>query len=70
MIKTLRTTTKYYATQEAECKQLIEKIKTESTGDIIKQQVDRKEHKDYGGYYEVLIVEEFTTSRNVLEGGF
>lgn len=70
MIKTLRTTTKYYATQETECKQLIEKVKTESTGDIIKQQVDRKEHKDYGGYYEVLIVEEFTTSRNVLEGGF
>lgn len=70
MIKPLRTTTKYYATQESECRQLIEQVKTESKGDIIKQQVDRKEHKDYGGYYEVIIIEEFTTSRNVLEGGF
>lgn len=70
MIKPLRITTKYYATQEIEGKNLIETVKKESAGDILKQQIDRKEHKDYGEYFEVTIVEEFTTSKNIMERGY
>jgi len=70
MIKPLKTTKKYYATQEVEALNLIEKVKQESEGDVIKQQIDRKEHKDYGEYFEVTIVEEFTTSKNILERGY
>lgn len=70
MIKLLRTTAKYFATQEVEGLNLIEKVKKESAGDILKQQVDRKEHKDYGEYFEITIVEEFTTSKNILERGY
>lgn len=70
MIKPLKTTAKYYATQEVEATNLIKKVREESPGDVIKQQIDRKEHKDYGEYFEVTIVEEFTTSKNILERGY
>lgn len=70
MIKPLRTTTKYYATQEVEGRELIQKVKEDTSGDIIKQQIDRKDHKDYGEYFEVTIVEEFTTSKNIMERGY
>jgi len=70
MIKLLKTTAKYFATQEVEGLNLIETVKKESAGDILKQQIDRKEHKDYGEYFEITIVEEFTTSKNILERGY
>lgn len=70
MIRPLKTTKKYYATQEVEALNLIEKVKQESEGDVAKQQIDRKEHKDYGEYFEITITEEFTNSKNILEKGY
>ena len=49
---------------------MIEKVKQESEGDVAKQQIDRKEHKDYGEYFEITITEEFTNSKNILEKGY
>lgn len=66
----LEQTTKHFAVQEAEANSLIERAKEETTGEIIKQQIDLKNHKDYGPYFEVTIQERFTTSRSVLENGF
>ena len=69
MIKTLRTTTKYFATQEGEANNLISELTESTNGDIIKKQIDRKLHKDYGEYFEATIVEEFTSSKSILETG-
>jgi len=66
----LEQTTKHFAVQESEANALIEKAKAETTGEIVKQQIDLKNHKDYGSYFEVTIKEEFTTSRSVLENGY
>lgn len=66
----LEQTTKHFAVQEVEANSLIEQAKENSTGEIVKQQIDMKHHKDYGAYYEVTIKEEFTTSRSVLENGY
>ncbi|HZK46666.1 MAG TPA: hypothetical protein VFC64_01880 [Atopostipes sp.] len=66
----LQQTSVWFAVQEVEAQSLINKAKEESTGDIVKQQIDMKNHKDYGEYYEVTIKEEFTTSRSVLENGY
>lgn len=66
----LQQTTKYFVTQEAEAKSIIEKIKEETSGDLTKQQIDMKLHKDYGEYFEVTLTENFTTSRSVLENGY
>lgn len=70
MIKTLRTTTKYFTTQEAEANDLIAKVTEESNGDLVQKQINKRIHKDYGEYFETTIVEEFTTSRSILENGF
>lgn len=66
----LQQTTKYFTVQESEANALIENAKEESNGDIVKQQINMKNHKDYGPYYELTIKEEFTTSKSVLENGF
>lgn len=66
----LEQTTKHFAVQEVEANQLIEQAKENSTGEVVKQQIDLKNHKDYGPYYEVTIKEEFTTSKSVLENGY
>lgn len=70
MIKTLRTTTKYFATQEKEANDLIADVSESTNGDVIKKQIERKNHKDYGEYFEATIVEELTTSKSILENGF
>ena len=66
----LEKTTKYFTVQEAEAKALIDKTKEETNGEVVKQQIDLKNHKDYGPYYELTIKEEFTTSKSVLENGY
>lgn len=66
----LQQTTKYFTVQETEAKSLIAKAQEETTGDVVKQQIDMKHHADYGAYYELTIKEEFTTSKSVLENGF
>ena len=70
MKRKLQQTTKYFCTQEKDAQQLIEKYKKETSGDIIKQQIDMRNHKDYGAYYELTIQVEHTTSKSVLENGF
>lgn len=55
MIKKLQTTTKYYA-----------KTEDEAEGRIVKKSIQRKTSKD-SIYYEVVITEEFTTSKEQLE---
>lgn len=70
MIKKLKVTTKYFATQEGEGQNLIEKSKEQTDGQIVKQQIDRKNHGDYGEYFEVTVVEELTTSKSILENGY
>lgn len=62
--------TKHFATQEEEAKRLIEQVSEETDGEVVKQQINKKNHKDYGEYFEVTIKEEFTTSRSVLENGY
>lgn len=62
--------TVYFTTQERESEQLINKAKEETAGEIKKQEIKLKNHKNYGQYFEVLIEEEFTTSRSVLERGY
>lgn len=66
----LEKTTKYFTVQESEAKALIDKAKEETNGEVVKQQIDLKNHKDYGPYYELTIKEEFTTSKSVLENGY
>lgn len=66
----LQQTTKFFTVQESEAKSLIKKAQEETTGDVVKQQIDMKHHVDYGAYYELTIKEEFTTSKSVLENGF
>lgn len=70
MIKTLQKTTKYFSTQESEANSLITEVEEKTHGTIMKKQIDRKAHREYGDYFETTIVEEFTTSRSVLENGF
>lgn len=70
MIRTLQTTTKYFSTQESEANSLISEVEEKTNGTIMKKQIDRKVHREYGDYFETTIVEEFTTSRSVLENGF
>ena len=70
MIKKLKITTKYFATQELEGQELIEQSKDTTDGQIVKQQIDRKNHADYGEYFEVTVVEELTTSKSILENGY
>lgn len=66
----LKSTTVYFTTQESEATRLIEKIKENSDGDVIKQEIKTKKHGDYGEYYETTVTEEFTTSKSVLENGY
>lgn len=66
----LKQESKYFTTQESEASDLIQKVKNETDGEVKKQTIDVKEHKDYGQYFEVIIVEEFTTSKSVLEQGY
>lgn len=66
----LEKTTKYFTVQESEAKALIDKTKEETNGEVVKQQINLKNHKDYGPYYELTIKEEFTTSKSVLENGY
>lgn len=70
MIKTLQKTTKYFSTQESEANTLITEVEEQTDGTIVKKLIDRKTHREYGDYFETTIVEEFTTSRSVLEKGF
>lgn len=70
VIKKLKQTTQYFTTQEAEANQIIAEIQEKSDGIILKKQIDRKGHKDYGDYFETTIVEEFTNSRSILENGY
>lgn len=60
----------FFCTQEVEAENLIQKIKEEADGEIKKQVVQRKRHSDYGDYFELTILEEFTTSKSVLENGY
>lgn len=60
---------KFFATSEVEADSIVEKIKEETDGTLIKRQIDTKHHKDYGDYFEVTVKEQFTTSRDVLEEG-
>ncbi|OYQ68292.1 hypothetical protein [Aerococcus sp. 1KP-2016] len=66
----LKTVNKYFASQEVEANNLVETVKNETKGEVIKSQIETKNHKDYGKYYEVTIEEEFTNSKSVLENGF
>lgn len=66
----LEQTTKWFCVQEVEATSLIKKVKEETKGDIVKQQIDMKDHKDYGEYFELTIKESFTTSKSVLENGY
>ncbi|MDD6905832.1 MAG: hypothetical protein PUI98_03240 [Finegoldia magna] len=66
----LKTTKKYFTTQETEANDLVEEVKEATSGEVIKSQIEVKNHKDYGKYYEVTIEEEFTNSKSVLENGY
>lgn len=68
MIKQLQNTTKFFAVTEEEAKLHIEEVKNRTEGHVIRQDIQKKEHKEYGEYYEVVIVEKFQTSKDVLEG--
>ncbi len=69
MIRPLKTTTKYYATTEAEAKEKIEEIKNKSTGLVTSQKIDNKTHKDAGDYCELTVVQTFTSSKDIIESG-
>lgn len=66
----LKQESKYFTTQESEASDLIQKVKNETDGEVKKQTIDKKNHSDYGEYFEVTILEEFTTSKSVLENGY
>lgn len=70
MKKKLNQVSKYFTVQEDEAKAIINEIKETTTGEVVKEQIDKKEHKDYGPYFEITVKEEFTTSKNVLELGY
>lgn len=69
MIRPLKTTTKYYATTEKETKDKVVEIKEKSTGEVTSEKVDRKNHKDAGDYYELTVVQTFTSSKDIIESG-
>lgn len=66
MIKKLQTTTKYYAKTEEEAEGAVIMTESNTKGRIIKKSIQRKTSKD-SIYYEVVITEEFTTSKEQLE---
>lgn len=70
MKKLLQMTTKYFATTEREADEIIEEIKEQTSGTIKDQGKKLYEHKDFGEYYETKVVEEHTTSKNILENGY
>lgn len=69
MIRTLKQTKLYFTTTEKEAVDLVEDLKEESTGDVIESQIKQKKHKDFGEYFETKVVEEYTTSKDVIEFG-
>lgn len=62
MIKKLQTTTKYYAKTEDEAEGAVIAAESKTKGRIVKKSIQRKTSKD-SIYYEVVITEEFTTSK-------
>lgn len=66
MIKKLQTTTKYYAKTEEEAEGAVIMAESNTKGRIIKKSIQRKTSKE-SIYYEVVITEEFTTSKEQLE---
>lgn len=66
----LETQHKYFATTEPEAEGLIAEFKTSTKGDITKQQITKKNHAEYGPYFEITVTETFTTSRSLLENGY
>jgi len=69
MIRPLKTTTKYYATTEGEAKTKVDEIKDKSTGLVTSTKIDQKTHKDAGDYFELTVVQTFTSSKDIIESG-
>lgn len=69
MIKELECEHKFFSTEEAEAQQIIDRMKEETKGEIIKQQIAKRHHPNYGDYFETIIKEQFTTSKSILETG-
>ncbi|WEB70565.1 hypothetical protein [Aerococcus christensenii] len=70
MIKKLKEHSSYYTTTEEEANTLIKNIKDQTGGDIVKQNIVKKHHKNYGDYFETTVVKEYTTSKSILERGY
>ena len=67
MIKQLQNTSKFFAVTEEEAKAEIMNIQNNTHGVVTRQDIQQKEHKKYGEYYEVTVVEKFQTSKDILE---
>ncbi|MGM0238498.1 hypothetical protein [Enterococcus sp. AZ103] len=70
MIRSLKTTSKFYASTRKEADDHIEKMIKESDGVVTGQKVNQKEHKEAGTYYEFEVTEELNKSKDILDNGF